>query len=120
MKTYTALLLVAAATRVAAGGFASSCSDISFSSTTLSANCDDNYQESFSADIDLTKCLANVGGKIVCRPSNPSFKFCDCGLSGDKKSLNCRCTDSSGKKQPTSTVNLDACITNNDAELTCH
>ncbi|UQC86301.1 uncharacterized protein CLUP02_11801 [Colletotrichum lupini] len=33
---------------------------------------------------------------------SPSFKFCDCGLGSDKKILNCRCTDSTGTKQPSS------------------
>ncbi|KAF4926579.1 hypothetical protein CGCVW01_v002868 [Colletotrichum viniferum] len=122
MRMQTALSLVAAAAvqLVAAGGFSQTCCCMSYFSTTLNANCENaNYEPTHeSTDIDLTKCLANVGGKVVCRPGSPSFKFCDCGLAGDKKTLNCQCTDSTGTKKATS-LNLDTCLTNSQGRLTC-
>ncbi|KAL2883851.1 hypothetical protein SGCOL_000484 [Colletotrichum sp. CLE4] len=112
-------LLAMADLQVAAGDFSKTCSGTSYFSTTVTSNCQDKYQEdSYSTDLDMTKCLANVGGKIVCRPSSPSFKFCDCGLAGDKKVLNCRCTDSTGTKRPSS-LNLDTCLSNINGDLKC-
>ncbi|KAK1534736.1 uncharacterized protein CCOS01_03488 [Colletotrichum costaricense] len=113
-------LLAMAALQVAAGDFSATCSGTSYFSTSVKSYCMDKYQEdSYSTDLDMTKCLANVGGRIVCRPSNPSFKFCDCGLGGDKKQiLNCRCTDSTGAKRPSS-LNLDTCLSNIDGDLKC-
>ncbi|KZL65396.1 hypothetical protein CT0861_06236 [Colletotrichum tofieldiae] len=134
--TIASLILAANITQVVAGGFSATCESISYSSTTLSAWCQDSLLANTHTEIDLTRCLANIGGKVVVRhppqtpfavplptlqvcnnlfsfrwhrietkiPS-PSFKFCDCGLSGDRKILNCQCTDSSGIKRPTS-VNL--------------
>ncbi|TIC95575.1 hypothetical protein CH35J_007898 [Colletotrichum higginsianum] len=101
-----------------AGDFSKSCSSISFRSTSISASCDDKFGDSAGTNIDLTRCLANVGGRLVCRPSNPSFKFCDCGLAGDRSVLNCRCTDSTGTKKPTS-IDLDSCLTNDGGDLAC-
>ncbi|KAK1488671.1 hypothetical protein CABS01_02301 [Colletotrichum abscissum] len=118
--TVLALLTASAVQLVAAGGFASTCSDMTYSGTTFTAQCKNNFVDPYfeKAPIDLSKCLANVGGKVVCRPKSPSFKFCDCGLGSDKKILNCRCTDSTGTKQPSS-LNLDTCLTNNDGNLSC-
>ncbi|KAK0368368.1 hypothetical protein CLIM01_14275 [Colletotrichum limetticola] len=117
--TVALTLLATAAVQVAAGGFSATCSGTSYFSTSIKSYCEASDQEStYSSDIDLSKCLANVGGKLVVRVTSPSFKFCDCGLAGDKKTLNCRCTDSKGVKQPTS-INLDTCLSNNDSNLVC-
>ncbi|KAI3553768.1 hypothetical protein CABS03_03387 [Colletotrichum abscissum] len=104
-------LLAMAALQVAAGDFSATCSGTSYFSTSVKSYCMDKYQEdSYSTDLDMTKCLANVGGRIV---------FCDCGLGGDKKQiLNCRCTDSTGTKRPSS-LNLDTCLSNIDGDLKC-
>ncbi|KZL69566.1 hypothetical protein CI238_00749 [Colletotrichum incanum] len=111
MRMTVVLSLVAsAAVQVAAGDFSATCSGTSYFSTSITSFCDSADQESTEkTDIDLKKCLANVGGRLV---------FCDCGLAGDKKTLNCRCTDASGTKKPTS-INLDTCLSNIDATLTC-
>ncbi|KAK0377815.1 hypothetical protein CLIM01_04794 [Colletotrichum limetticola] len=128
-------LLAMAALQVAAGDFSATCSGTSYFSTSVKSYCKDKYQEdSYSTDLDMTKCLANVGGRIVVSltPRSqalsrsivgfkliPSFKFCDCGLGGDKKQiLNCRCTDSTGAKRPSS-LNLDTCLSNIDGDLKC-
>ncbi|OBR09516.1 Cvnh domain-containing protein [Colletotrichum higginsianum IMI 349063] len=92
-----------------AGDFSKSCSSISFRSTSISASCNDKFGDSVGTNIDLTRCLANVGGRLV---------FCDCGLAGDRSVLNCRCTDSTGTKKPTS-IDLDSCLTNDGGDLEC-
>ncbi|KAJ0271829.1 hypothetical protein COL940_010809 [Colletotrichum noveboracense] len=106
MRMQIAFSLVAAAAvqLVAAGDFSKTCNSMSYFSTTLSAKCTNTDFEPYDedTDLDLTRCLANVGGQVVCRPGSPSFKFCDCGLAGDKKTLNCRCTDSTGTKKASS------------------
>ncbi|KAH0425179.1 hypothetical protein CcaCcLH18_11113 [Colletotrichum camelliae] len=117
MQITLSLVAAAAVQLVAAGDFSKTCNSMSYFSTTLSAKCANNDYEPYDelTDIDLTRCLANVGGQVViaeltdnvitnpqCRPGSPSFKFCDCGLAGDKKTLNCRCTDSTGTKKPSS------------------
>ncbi|KAK1490428.1 hypothetical protein CTAM01_10717 [Colletotrichum tamarilloi] len=111
-------LLAAAAVQVAAKDFSATCFDTYYESTTVTSSCFRTGGDSgYTTRLDMTKCLANVGGKLVCRPSNPSFKYCDCGIA-DKKILNCRCTDSKGIKQQTS-IDLDTCLSNNDSELEC-
>ncbi|KAI3537504.1 hypothetical protein CSPX01_10092 [Colletotrichum filicis] len=103
-------LLAMAALQVAAGDFSATCSGTSYFSTSVKSSCMDYQEDSYSTDLDMTKCLANVGGRIV---------FCDCGLGGDKKQiLNCRCTDSTGTKR-TSSLNLDTCLSNIDGDLKC-
>ncbi|CAI0645010.1 unnamed protein product [Colletotrichum noveboracense] len=119
MNTLLSLLTAVPIAQVAAKDFSESCSGMSYFSTSIKAFCftaDNEYSNDSS--LDLRSCLANVGGQVVCRPSNPSFKFCDCGLAGDKKTLNCRCTDASGTKKPSS-LNLDTCLSNTDGKLTC-
>lgn len=59
-------LLAMAALQVAAGDFSATCSGTSYFSTSVKSYCQDTSQEdSYSTDLDLTKCLANVGGKVV-------------------------------------------------------
>ncbi|KAF4868922.1 hypothetical protein CGCSCA1_v011966 [Colletotrichum siamense] len=122
MRMQIALSLVAAAAvqLVAAGDFSKTCNSMSYFSTTISAKCTNTDFEPYDedTDLDLTRCLANVGGQVVCRPDSPSFKFCDCGLAGDKKTLNCRCTDSTGTKKASS-LNLDTCLSNSNGSLRC-
>lgn len=66
-STVLALLTASAVQLVAAGGFASTCSDMTYSGTTFTAQCKNNFVDPYSekAPIDLSKCLANVGGKVV-------------------------------------------------------
>ncbi|KAI3536133.1 hypothetical protein CABS03_05357 [Colletotrichum abscissum] len=119
-------LLAAAAVEVAAKDFSATCFDTYYESTTITSSCFRTGGDSgYTTRLDMTKCLANVGGKLVVRYfpmsslklASPSFKYCDCGIA-DKKILNCRCTDSKGVKQPTS-IDLDTCLSNNDSELEC-
>ncbi|KXH47918.1 hypothetical protein CSAL01_07321 [Colletotrichum salicis] len=102
MHTVFALLTASAVQLVAAGGFSSTCSGMKYSSTTLTADCKNNVIDSYFENhpINLADCLANLEAGL-----SPSFKFCDCGLAGDHKTLDCRCTDSTGTKRPSS-VNL--------------
>lgn len=59
-------LLAMAALQVAAGDFSATCSGTSYFSTSVKSYCQDKYQEdNYSTDLDMTKCLANVGGRIV-------------------------------------------------------
>ncbi|TQN72733.1 hypothetical protein CSHISOI_02736, partial [Colletotrichum shisoi] len=94
-----------------AGDFSKSCRNLAYQTTSVSASCDNGSDGSVRASINMEGCLANVGGTLVvgdpCLPlraasSPPSFKFCDCGLAGDRTVLSCQCTDSTGKKKPTS------------------
>ncbi|KAK1849353.1 cyanovirin-n domain-containing protein [Colletotrichum chrysophilum] len=94
MNTLLSLLTAVPIAQVAAKDFSGSCSGMSYFSTSIKAFCftaDNEYSNDSS--LDLRSCLANVGGQVV---------FCDCGLAGDKKTLNCRCTDASGTKKPSS------------------
>ncbi|KAF5495215.1 hypothetical protein CGCS363_v009145 [Colletotrichum siamense] len=82
MNTLLSLLTAVPIAQVAAKDFSGSCSGMSYFSTSIKAFCftaDNEYSNDSS--LDLKSCLANVGGQVVCRPSNPSFKFCDCGLA---------------------------------------
>ncbi|KAF4930162.1 hypothetical protein CGCVW01_v001048 [Colletotrichum viniferum] len=82
MNAVLPLLTAVPIAQVAAEGFSGSCLGISYFSTSVKAFCftaDNEYSNDSS--LDLRSCLANVGGRIVCRPSNPSFKFCDCGFA---------------------------------------
>ncbi|OLN83432.1 hypothetical protein CCHL11_03054 [Colletotrichum chlorophyti] len=96
LSAFSSILLAAIVVRVA--GHFSKLAGVShsYSSTSLSATCNNIFRESQNTQIDLTRCLANVGGRLV---------FCGYSLSGDKIVLNCRCTDSTGTKRPTS-INL--------------
>ncbi|UQC86302.1 uncharacterized protein CLUP02_11802 [Colletotrichum lupini] len=66
-STVLALLTASAVQLVAAGGFASTCSDMSYSGTTFTAKCKNTFVDPYFEDapINLSKCLANVGGKVV-------------------------------------------------------
>ncbi|KAF3798580.1 hypothetical protein GCG54_00010731 [Colletotrichum gloeosporioides] len=110
MNTLLSLLTAVPIAQVAAKDFSGSCSGMAYFSTSIKAFCftaDNEYSNDSS--LDLRSCLANVGGQVV---------FCDCGLAADKKTLNCRCTDASGTKKPSS-LNLDTCLSNTDGKLTC-
>lgn len=69
MRMQIALSLVAAAAvqLVAAGDFSKTCNSMSYFSTTLSAKCTNTDYEPYDEDthLDLTRCLANVGGQVV-------------------------------------------------------
>lgn len=66
MHRFTILCALGAVISLAyAGDFSKSCSNISYRSTSISASCDDSFGDSDGTSIDLTRCLANVGGRLV-------------------------------------------------------
>lgn len=73
-STIPSLLLATAIAQVAARDFSRTCSGISYGTTTLRANCQDSRGDGTSADINLTRCLANDNGRLVVWHIHPSFR----------------------------------------------
>ncbi|KAF4845456.1 hypothetical protein CGCSCA4_v006751 [Colletotrichum siamense] len=53
---------------VAAGDFLITCGNLEYQSSTVKATCDDPYGNFIDTSINLASCLANVNGKLECKP----------------------------------------------------
>jgi cytolysin (calcineurin-like family phosphatase) len=103
-------------TLVPSGGFATSCSNISLSGSSLSATCQVGSQGQ-ATTVDLNGCVTNNNGNLqFATPGNYSGSCSGCSLSGTN--LTCQCNPMSGPAKST-TIDINNDVSNCGGTLKC-
>ncbi|KAK1964463.1 Cyanovirin-N [Colletotrichum sublineola] len=116
ISAITSIILGLVSVQVSASGFKKTCNTVELNGLTLSAECATGLGfNGGTSDLDLNKCFFALNGQVSCGAGGISG--CKCSQT-DVAAMSCTCPDNSGK-QLTNNVDLDACLSNSDGQLSC-